>query len=154
MPLSRCLKGFPISKECYCRQKLQVASRHLHNKPSGTQPDVCPWCQAQKDTRWHRLFEPFQHILDHYQELDPMIADLPTLRMEGQWNLIHALHEAIPHASVADSTVQVIHDQLGSIVPSFFTDGSCRHQDDPQTRFASWSIVVDLAGNDLPRLQT
>ena len=47
-----------------------------------------PWCHSQRDTRYHQLFEctafsdvrePFQHVLDHYQDWDPMIAELQQL---------------------------------------------------------------------------
>ena len=84
--------------------------------------EECPWCHSQRDTRYHQLFEctafsdvrePFQHVLDHYQDWDPMIAELQQLVNNSERGKLefYTCYSGCPppKSSIDASAVQVIH---------------------------------------------
>eukprot|EP00435_Cladocopium_sp_Y103_P070413 s193_g35.t1 len=58
----------------------------------------------------------------------------------------------MPEAEISAETLQILHAAVGSHV-TLYTDGSSRHQSCPVTRYASYSLVADLATDDAMRLE-
>eukprot|EP00435_Cladocopium_sp_Y103_P016701 s2818_g4.t1 len=57
----------------------------------------------------------------------------------------------MPEAVISAETIQILHSAIGQHV-TLYSDGSSRHQSSPATRYASYSLVADLATDDATRL--
>ena len=123
----------------------------------------CSYCPAM-DSRYHRMFEcpATQQVREQYPDTiryfldnDDNIHELPVLTCDPQSELLQTLHWMQPCATFPPDMVEKIIG-LASLgcPPTFYTDGSCQHPQSKTARFASFSVVLDLATDDADRKAT
>eukprot|EP00435_Cladocopium_sp_Y103_P007332 s293_g2.t1 len=116
---------------------------------------ACPLCGAD-DTRAHRLLEceKFSHIRDEHKEALCILRDtrpewifIPLARSSPDVIPQRAFLQTIP------STFDLAHyPATHSVV--FYTDGGAVNPTDPDARLASWAVVSDISGLDVPGIQS
>eukprot|EP00438_Fugacium_kawagutii_P005146 Skav207840 [mRNA] locus=scaffold3025:85744:89028:+ [translate_table: standard] len=122
--------------------------------------DQCQWCNGAQDTRAHRIFScpafaqvrlPHEDLLSRIQEDFEFLANLPTLRVQGQHALVRLMSSVFPEPELAPAQCDQILGLYGEATPVFYTDGSCAYPDQPVIRFASYSVIADLAVTEVRR---
>ena len=123
----------------------------------------CPFC-TETDSKFHRLCqcpafaeirEPYQAVLSSLQDSGHSMLEFPVIHVH-QDHLVHQhLQYLEPRAVFTETLLNSIRQaQSRSSAPLyFFTDGSCFHPIHATTRYASFSIVLDLCNNDRERLE-
>eukprot|EP00435_Cladocopium_sp_Y103_P057297 s916_g19.t1 len=117
-------------------------------------PIACPLCGLD-DTRAHRLLECdcFSQIRSQHNEAIAILTEdrpewvfVPLARSAPDVVLQRAFLRTIPHACELEhfpATQSVV----------FYTDGGAVHPTDPDARLASWAVVSDVSGIDVPGIQ-
>lgn len=133
---------------------------HQQSQWNNAIAETCQWCGGDVDDRVHRMFtcqafnsirEPFRDLVDHYLDCGALQAELPVLYKHPHYEFFDAIHANMPDFSIEPSQVNILdnmHD--GPLV--FFTDGSLKHPASPLTRYAAFSVVVDLCVCDEDRM--
>eukprot|EP00438_Fugacium_kawagutii_P016830 Skav203789 [mRNA] locus=scaffold206:504480:509752:+ [translate_table: standard] len=151
-----------------------VAQRSLINEISGAfqtraqqsvwDPQVTAECQhcSGTDTRVHRVFEctatsevraTHRDLLDWVTDEIPIWSDLPVIFRHVDHDFIRMLHYRQPPPELTpDLQRQLAALDDGSRVLSFYTDGSCQFPGNVVTRFAAYSVVMDMATTDADRM--
>lgn len=121
---------------------------------------LCPWCGCEQDTRWHRLGvctafaehrEPYNHVIDYLVERQSPWIELPVLFDNPDDEIITHLHYAMPSPEISEALVDNIRRTFDNQQIVAFTDGSCQHPSLINSRYAAYSIVIDLCTNEEQR---
>lgn len=121
---------------------------------------LCPWCGCEQDTRWHRLGvrtafaehrEPYNHVIDYLVERQSPWIELPVLFDNPDDEIITHLHCAMPSPEISEALVDNIRLTFDNQQIVAFTDGSCQHPSLINSRYAAYSIVIDLCTNEEQR---
>ena len=122
--------------------------------------DICPWCGNSPDTRWHRLGEctafteyrePFTHVIRYLEEHQSPWIDLPVLFETTDDDIITHLHYAMPSPEISNDLVENIKATFDNQQIQAYTDGSCQHPALIDSRYAAYSIVIDLCTTEIQR---
>ena len=117
----------------------------------------CKYC-GQEDTRFHRVYTcsatadcrcKHKQLLDELQEMQSPLHELPVLFQQPNADCIHTIHEHQLAAQCSESTLQKLNGLPYRI--HCYTDGSCHHPSSPNTRYASFSVIVDICSSDADR---
>ena len=117
----------------------------------------CKYC-GQEDTRHHRVYtcsatadcrSEHKQLLDDLQEMQSPLHELPVLFQQPNADCIHTIHEHQLAAQCSESTLLKLNSLPHRI--HCYTDGSCHHPSSPETRYASFSVIVDLCPTDADR---
>ena len=120
----------------------------------------CEFCDNATDTKKHRLLEcPLFHdvrnehhaIVEALKENDEAMTELPVMFESPLAEYHIALKFAEPEACIQDNIVRNL--QAHCVTPHLYSDGSCQHQNSPNTRFAAYSLVADLCVDDAMRVE-
>lgn len=120
----------------------------------------CEFCDNATDTKKHRLLEcPLFHdvrkehhaIVEVLKENDEAMTELPVMFASPLEEYHIALKFAEPEACIQDNIVRNL--QAHCVTPHLYSDGSCQHQNSPNTRFAAYSLVADLCVDDAMRAE-
>ena len=156
------LKKFPPQKRLLLLREIAGAFQTEHQKMQWDQTveDTCPWCGNIGDDRYHRLLHcpafaeiraPFQPLIDNLIEQESHLPILPVMHKHPHHELHIAVHYAMPEAIIEPQLIEQLQSHHNGILIHFYTDGSCQYPSSIETRYASYSIIVDLCKNDAER---
>lgn len=122
---------------------------------------TCAFCD-QEDTREHRIMTCsataeiracHQPVLDWLEAEGLPWVHLPVIQRHVHADYVDTLHHLQPEP-VFDQSLQeeLLRHCVDGKPLVFYTDGSCQHPHSVHSRFAGYSIVVDLAPDDATRL--
>ena len=123
-------------------------------------PDICQWCKCQRDTKWHRLGEctafaeyrePFSHVIQYLEEHQSPWIEIPVLFENTDDEIITHMHYSMPSPEISESLIENIQNTFGTQQIVAFTDGSCQHPAMMSSRYAAYSIVIDLCTSEHQR---
>eukprot|EP00438_Fugacium_kawagutii_P006176 Skav207464 [mRNA] locus=scaffold3545:327296:331618:+ [translate_table: standard] len=145
-----------LVKELAGGYQTKTQQSHWNEAADGT----CPFC-AMQDTRAHRLFEcpqfaqarePFQHALEWLQQEPDSIGELPVVTVHPDDEALQVMLDAAPSCVVGSAFFRLARNRKQHKVPlHVYTDGTCQFPQCPSTRFAGFSIVVDMLETDEQR---
>eukprot|EP00438_Fugacium_kawagutii_P001920 Skav200029 [mRNA] locus=scaffold225:185947:189255:- [translate_table: standard] len=133
---------------------------HQQSRWNSDVTETCQWCGAEQDDRAHRLLtcpafsqvrEPFQELVQHYIEHGSGISEMPILYKHPHYEYFDAVHANMSMPTLSDDVIQRISNRDSS--PNFFTDGSLKFPASRTTRYAAFSVVVDLCTDDHQRIE-
>ena len=156
------LKKFPPQKRLLLLREIAGAFQTEHQKMQWDQTveDTCPWCGNIGDDRYHRLLycpafaeirAPFQPLIDNLIEQESHLPILPVMHKHPHHELHIAVHYAMPEAIIEPQLIEQLQSHHNGNLIHFYTDGSCQYPSSIETRYASYSIIVDLCKNDAER---
>ena len=122
---------------------------------------TCAYCVIP-DTKFHRIYEcslsadfrgEIQDTIDWMTQEGVEWHELPAIMVhpERQWHLVYheqQLEPDIPHTMFC--TLQ--HMDVNGSSLQFYTDGSCQFPGSPNTRYATFAVVIDIASHDSERI--
>eukprot|EP00438_Fugacium_kawagutii_P007000 Skav208845 [mRNA] locus=scaffold1839:27694:31653:- [translate_table: standard] len=123
--------------------------------------DACPYCGAP-DSRTHRLLHcpigdavrvHFGPLLTYLADTGSIFPDFPAIPVHPLFDLYQAMHFKAHPGELSDAALHWAQSQVASGAEvHWYTDGSCQHPQSPLTRFAAYSVVLDLATDDQQRI--
>eukprot|EP00438_Fugacium_kawagutii_P035851 Skav205419 [mRNA] locus=scaffold582:198966:212485:- [translate_table: standard] len=137
-------------------------TQHQKQQWDPTAQETCRFCN-EPDSRYHRIFEcaafsdvrqPYLHHLAWLEEQGHEPAELPVIHVHEHFDahLLMHYHDVAP--VIGHEFLQLAEDRAqANRKLCLYTDGSCRYPEAPTTRFAGFSVVVDLCDNDEQRKQ-
>lgn len=122
-------------------------------KWAGEQAQSCDFCAQPDDKRRRLLGCPvFQAVRDRHpaavtilEEEMPGWVDLPLIFRQPHAEYIQTVHYQMCDAAIPHEVLQMHQDHCPGLIPTFFTDGSCREPHMPVCRYASYAIVLDTS---------
>ena len=162
MATSEVLQKFDPSQRKILFRELAHAFQNGKQKSKWTTDDssTCQFCNEPDDSE-HRMLhcpvmapvreqhpEAIEILTDHM----PGWVDHPVVFQHALHDFITQLRERIPEPAIPEATQNLLRATIsGPLI--LYSDGSSEHQAHPQTRFASYALVADLAANNEMRLQ-
>lgn len=122
---------------------------------------TCEYCGVP-DTKFHRIYEcslsadfrgDIQDTMDWMTQEGVEWHELPaiTVHPERQWHLVY--HEQQLEPEIPDTMFRTLqHMDLNGSSLQFYTDGSCQFPGSPNTRYATFAVVIDIASHDSERV--
>eukprot|EP00438_Fugacium_kawagutii_P031582 Skav225869 [mRNA] locus=scaffold810:352535:355828:- [translate_table: standard] len=156
-----CLRTLTSPQRCHIIREIAGGYQLASQKAKWTHDDPnCAYCH-EPDSRPHRLLscEVGHQVRTHFsdlthalQEEDSLFAEIPAMPVPPLHHWFQTLHFRAPQAHLPSNVVEQVQARLQQgIVTHWFTDGSCTHPGSPLTRFAGFSIVMDLCSTDQER---
>eukprot|EP00438_Fugacium_kawagutii_P032555 Skav201091 [mRNA] locus=scaffold2562:88776:94007:+ [translate_table: standard] len=157
----RVLDTFPPTRKTLLLREISGAFQTTHQK-SQWSPDIqeqCQWCGHDQDTRAHRLLEckafhdqrlPYQPVVEFFLDVGANIAELPVRFKHPHYELHDAIHAHMPCLPIDVDIVTRLNSLQQPL--HFYTDGSLQHPSQVNTRYAAFSVVVDLCLDDQQRV--
>lgn len=120
----------------------------------------CQSCGENEDTRCHRMFEckafqelraPHSSLVQHFLDAGAVVAEIPVRFKHPHYEFFDAVHANMTSPPIDEHIVSNI---MGIPGPRhFFTDGSMKHPGHASTRYAAFSVAVDLCIDDHQRVE-
>lgn len=153
-----------------CKDRLKILreicgayqTRHQQATWDPDTQETCQWCGNHIDTKWHRLSEcvafaefrePYAHVIKYLEEHQSPWIELPVLFENTDDDVITHLHYAMPSPEISEALVDNIKTLFDNQQIIAFTDGSCQHPAHIVSRYAAYSIVIDLCISESQRQQ-
>ena len=137
----------------------QLETQKQHWAPDQT--GQCPFCPAE-DSRRHRLLDcplgletrtPFQSVLLELEHEGSVVPDFPVVCVHPSSEALLHVHFRRSPTTWGPAVIHILHELAAlGLRPNFYTDGSCQFPMSPTTRYAAWSVVLDLCRSDTERL--
>ena len=127
-----------------------------------TSDGTCVFCDLP-DSRSHRMLEcpighdirePFLSLLHEIEDDGSCVVDFPVVMVHPDLEPLYLSKFVFAPQTWTASLVAQLHEiEQRGILPHFYTDGSCQFPTSPTTRFAAFSVVLDLCNNDMERCE-
>ena len=129
------------------------------SKWTGDTDDTCDYCNAAKDTKFHRCLEcpcfdgvrqKHQQIVEKLKVAESSMPDLPVVLQHPNEEFLMVTEFCLSELIFPEQVKTYCENATFQI--NFYTDGSCKHQSDITSRFATYCVVIDWCQTDAERI--